>query len=339
MIYNTSRVNCSTAISDYYQTVHLLDVRSVTNFVDHYYGLAIFLLCINIILPFLTVLGNLIVILTVFVYRQLRVPANLLIATLSVSDLLTGLIAQPSHVNYLLRAIQHNTKPCYDTSSIFFHTVAFLTITASITCLGLITYDRYIAIVHSLRYVTIMTLSRTRLAILSLWIISTMMASTVYLLSPLFQEVRFLSYTYGILLCIFIIAIYAKLHRISRKHALRIKNEQSSIGRNKENKLERRSLITISMVIMSLAFSFLPHILLAAKMRLDKSNLLAQDVAKQFTLTVILMNSTINPLLYFFRSPKLRNYSRKLFTKGSTGGVPVIPAFVVSYMRRVSSTN
>lgn len=314
MIYNPSQANCSTAVDDYYLTVHILHVQSATNFVEYYYGLAIFLLCINAILPILTVLGNLLVILTVLVYRQLRVPANLLVASLSVSDLLTGLVIQPSHAHNLLEAIQHNTKPCHDVSAILFDATGVLTITASLTSLGVITYDRYIAIVYSLRYVSVMTVSRTRLAILSLWIISTIMALTVSLLSPLFQAVRFLFYTYGTLVTIFMIVLYTKLYRISRKHALKIKHEQSSFGCNMENKHERRSLVTVAMVTMTLLFSFLPHVVLRTKMRLDTSHHLADDVARQFTLTVLLMNSTINPFLYFYRSPKLRNYSRKLLT-------------------------
>lgn len=316
---NASQANCSTGAGDYYLTVHTLHVESAVNFVKHYHALAIFLLCVNTILPILTVLGNLIVILTVFFYRQLHVPANLLIASLSVSDLFTGLFIQPSHAHNLLEAIQHNTKPCHDMLAILLDAAGVLTITASLTNLGVITYDRYIAIVHPLRYVSIMTISRTRHAILFLWITSTMMALTVSLLSPLFQTARLLFYTYAVLIGIFIVALYVQLHRISRKHAMKIKQEQSSFGHNSENKLERRSLVTVAMVTMSLLFSFLPHFALRTKMRLDTSDHhLAEDVARQFTLTVLLMNSTINPFLYFFRSPKLRSYSRKLLTSVST---------------------
>jgi hypothetical protein len=313
---NTSRanhLNCQD-VGEFHQTVHTLHVESATNFVEYSYSLAVFLLMINIIMVILTVFGNLTVILTVFVYRQLRVPANLMVASLSLADLLTGLIIQPSNAFNLLEAIRHNKRPCTDTSAaILLYAFGVVTVTASLANLSLITFDRYIAIVYSLKYASIMIDSRAKFAIMYLWISSVVLAITVSFLSAFFQEVRSFWYTYLLLICIFMVIMYSKFYRISRKHANNIKAEVRSIYPEIETKLERRSMVTVTIVTVSLIISYIPHTVLRTEMILNvKPHNLTEDVIRQFTLTFLLLNSTINPFLYFFRSRKLKNYSRKL---------------------------
>ncbi|EDO46672.1 predicted protein, partial [Nematostella vectensis] len=117
-------------------------------------------------------LGNALVLLTVWAYEELQVPANLLLVSLAVADFLTGVFIQPIMADTFYRGITDTFRVCSPNWQMFAELFGYITITASVSTLVLITMDRFIAIIYSLQYVTIVTHERTRLVIALAWVFS-----------------------------------------------------------------------------------------------------------------------------------------------------------------------
>ncbi|XP_029980162.1 trace amine-associated receptor 7d-like [Sphaeramia orbicularis] len=95
----------------------------------------------------LTVALNLVVIISVAHFRQLHTPTNLLLLSLAVSDLLVGLVLMPAEIHLKLSCWFLGDSMC--SMYIFF---AWLSVSASVGDMVLISVDRYVAICDPLHY-------------------------------------------------------------------------------------------------------------------------------------------------------------------------------------------
>ncbi|KAK2814481.1 hypothetical protein Q5P01_000394 [Channa striata] len=108
------------------------------------------------------------IIFTVLIFslsRQLHTPTNLLLLSLAVSDFLVGLFVMPFQI--LL------TEPCWflgDLVCVLFYFSPFITVSASVVNMVLISVDRYVAICDPLHYSTKITQRRVRICVFLSWI-------------------------------------------------------------------------------------------------------------------------------------------------------------------------
>lgn len=115
-----------------------------------------------------TVLGNVLVILSVFTYRPLRIVQNFFIVSLAVADLAVALLVLPFNVAYLLLGKWvfgiHLCK--------LWLTCDVMCCTASILNLCAIALDRYWAITDPINYAQKRTLKRVLATIAFVWVLS-----------------------------------------------------------------------------------------------------------------------------------------------------------------------
>uniref|UniRef100_A0A183CN46 G_PROTEIN_RECEP_F1_2 domain-containing protein n=1 Tax=Globodera pallida TaxID=36090 RepID=A0A183CN46_GLOPA len=109
----------------------------------------IFIAFILILLILATVLGNILVVLSVFLYKRMRTFTNFLLTSLATADLLVGLLIMPLALFDLLH--NHNW-PLGKALCRIWATFDVLLCTASILNLCIISLDRYMAITSPLRY-------------------------------------------------------------------------------------------------------------------------------------------------------------------------------------------
>lgn len=132
--------------------------------------LTIFTLTLIIIM---TVIGNILVILSVFTYKPLRIVQNFFIVSLAVADLTVAILVMPLNVAYsILGKWFFGIHICK-----MWLTSDVLCCTASILNLCAIALDRYWAITDPINYAQKRTLNRVLLMIGGVWVLSFIISS------------------------------------------------------------------------------------------------------------------------------------------------------------------
>jgi octopamine/tyramine receptor len=130
----------------------------------------------TVILSFLiivTIMGNILVILSVFTYKPLRIVQNFFIVSLAVADLTVATLVLPLNVAYYVRGrwdFGIHVCKMWLTSDV-------LCCTASILHLCIIALDRYWAITDPINYAQKRTVERVLMLIAGVWILSLVISS------------------------------------------------------------------------------------------------------------------------------------------------------------------
>ncbi|KAM8745893.1 trace amine-associated receptor 3-like [Acanthopagrus schlegelii] len=119
--------------------------------------------CISV----LTVVLNLLVIISISHFRQLHTPTNLILLSLAVSDLLVGLVVMPPEIILMQSCAFLDNLSCA-----LFYLFSFILISASVGSMVLISVDRYVAICYPLRYSSMITPRRVQIYLSLCWFCS-----------------------------------------------------------------------------------------------------------------------------------------------------------------------
>ncbi|CAF1406737.1 unnamed protein product [Adineta ricciae] len=125
------------------------------------------------LMSIITIIGNLVVILSVCLVKKLRTPSNILIVSLAVSDVFVGLFIMPlammleiSNDNWLLGSIMCDLWTSTDV----------LLCTSSILNFLIISIDRYFIINHPFKYAPMRQVKLLSLMIAGVWVLSALVS-------------------------------------------------------------------------------------------------------------------------------------------------------------------
>ncbi|CAD5221088.1 unnamed protein product [Bursaphelenchus xylophilus] len=135
----------------------------------------VFIALFLIILILMTIFGNILVVLSVFLYKRMRTFTNILLTSLATADLLVGLVVMPLALVDLL--YDHHWQFGRFLCSVW-ATTDVLLCTASILNLCVISLDRYMAITSPLKY------PRTRSRLMAIVLLSSVWFISVVVCSP-----------------------------------------------------------------------------------------------------------------------------------------------------------
>lgn len=155
---DNTTLNCSAFIEETFPTVDGGDTVAKT------VGLSVI---ISLVSSF-TIGGNLMVFVSVMIFRKLRTIPNMFILSLAVADLIMGGFVLPIGAHYVVGS----RWLLGDFLCEIWTSVDVLSVTASIGTLCIISLDRYVAITMPFEYSLRMTRPRARFIIGAVWIIS-----------------------------------------------------------------------------------------------------------------------------------------------------------------------
>ena len=142
-------------------------------------GELIFLSSLNIILSIAAFLGNTLILVALNKESSLHLPSKLLYRNLAITDLCVGIIVEPLYVTNWTSVVKERWDVCYYS----LRTAAFsgytLCVVSALT-LTAISVDRLLALLLGLRYRQVVTLKRTHIAVIGLWIMCIVGASTTF---------------------------------------------------------------------------------------------------------------------------------------------------------------
>ena len=257
---------------------------------------------LNASLMLLSIIGIALLLVAILRTPSIRSPSLIFLCNLAVSDLLVGWVVEPAYIaEKIVRTISALPK-AVRAMGIAGCGVSLWTMTA-------ITVDRFLALHYHLQYPNLMTTSRAIYTIVTIWCII-MLFTFSYIWSPSIYH-YFVSPFVTIILLLVNLVCFIKIHRIVRRHQLQIHVQQQAI-QQKENSTDtntqqiRQSTwnaknIFIYFLAMILCYSpFSIVVIISGSINVNLK------VIPTFSFTVVLMNSFINPFLYYWRMTELR---------------------------------
>ncbi|KAM9850629.1 trace amine-associated receptor 13c-like [Aulostomus maculatus] len=274
----------------------------------------------------LTLVLNLLVIISVSHFRQLHTPTNILLLSLAVSDFVVGLLLMPGE------ALRQTV--CWslgDLACILYNYVSFILTSASVGDMVLISVDRYVAICHPLHYTSRVTLKRVQICVCLCWFFSILYCSilvTVGLTHPenynsCYGEcVLIIDNIAGvvdlvvtfILPLTLIITLYMRVFMVAvsqaramRSHTAAVKLQASVSLTTK--KAELKAARTLGIVLAVFVMCFCPYYCAS----LAGDELLNASFAA-YVIYLFYLNSCLNPVIYALFYPWFRKAIRLIVT-------------------------
>ena len=284
-------------------------------------GLLVTYCIVNLLLGFLSFLGNALVVLTTAAFSELHIVANIGLASLATASLLHGSI-----LHTFLFAVAVNVLadgcPIFRSARFSISYLSYVFIYSFILNLCLVTVERFIGVVFSLRYHAILCKTRMVKLFAAAWIASFLLSIPYFIDTPVSQAVGGTLWVLIISLAL-ALSFYCNIRIlcISTRHRRRVICQLVACKQMTQfaivNQQHFRGTKTVLYILATLLVCFLPVILIkflkASFAGSDGQRYLA--LIKPWTSTCFVMYSALSPFVYFFRSKKLRRYSRKLLRK------------------------
>ena len=271
---------------------------------------------LEIPLAILTIIGNLIFIVTLIKTRGLHTPSNVLIGTLCISDLTVGLLLQPILLTHLLQ-YEYGVKSCSLRMAYIY--ICRITTGFSFLCFTLISLDRSTAICYPFKY--------QRLASCKRHIYITVVASCIWLAYGSLSHIRSLARFWSLSVAIYqmlavcaIVFCYYRIYKVIAHHKPAVR--PISIGNEEEarqvqdTKRERKNTYTIAIILGFFLTCYMPYIGLTF-FRVNKFALSCIPPEQMFIVELwvdffVISNSSVNPIVYCFHSTEIRNAAARL---------------------------
>ncbi|XP_026232523.1 trace amine-associated receptor 13c-like [Anabas testudineus] len=266
------------------------------------------------------------VIISISHYRQLHKPTNLLLLSLSVSDLLVGLVFFPGEI---LRKTS-----CWflgDLVCIMYMCVTVTAVSASVGNMVFISIDRHFAICDPLHYPIRVTVRRVKLCVLLCWLCSILYSSLFVKDDPSIQRDKYIS-CYGE--CVFlsdfnlgvvdvvvsfivpvtvIIVLYLRVFvvavsqaRVMRSHITAVKLQRTVTVTVKKSELKAARTLGVLVLVFLICFCPFYCVSLAGGENNTSYGILV--------LCLYCFNSCLNPLIYALFYPWFRKSVKLIVT-------------------------
>ena len=275
---------------------------------------------INSILILANVIGNCLVVLVIIRSRSMKTPMNYLLLNLAVADLTAGALLTPSLI--LKRTFTYPQGPGGDALCRLFNgELAWLALYSSVFSLVFIAFDRYYAIMKPFSIRHRITIKKLKIFIPVCWAASIIITfPTLYFQTFdnrecvchfLIKKVYSLFYfpVVGILPVGIMSVLYSRvIHRLWFKKSTNPTTLQAArLSRKKVTK----TMLLISVIYVACWFPELIADFLDSNFSEFHSHSTLHDVFH----SLIVLNSTVNPVIYAFQSGKFRRELKKIFCR------------------------
>ena len=280
-------------------------------------GYLIFISAFNVLLAICSSLGNILILIALHKETTLHAPSKLFLRSLAITDLLVGVISEPLTITYWMSAVRKRQDDCYN--ALFTSFIAsYLLCGMSLLTLTAISVDRLLALTLGLRYRQVVTVKKACACVIMFWIVS-ITCSAMYA-----QNVRItIWYSHIVIPVSFFTSVssYTKIfwelhHQEIQVRGNIIQREQSSNSSSAALNISqyRKGVSGVIWLQVAVAVCYLPHGIITALWTYSGQSS-AIIVLRQFTITLVYFNSSLNPLLYCWKISELRQSVKELLRR------------------------
>ena len=276
-----------------------------TEFTKGFHDHVTVLLALNCFVAITAFLGNTLILVALHKESSLHAPSKLLFRNLATTDLCVGLIAEPPFVTYFMSSLNEPWNICPYVFAVFSITGQILSAVSLLT-LTAISVDRMLALLLGLRYRQVVTLKRIYLIVVVFWVLST--AGPTMLL----WNERITSWydCVGVALCVVTsIFSYTKIFLTLRHNQIHAQGNvhQGQPSQTVQLNIARykRTVSSALWVQLALVVCYLPFAIVEF-LRLQRGVTSYIFVAWLYSGTLLLQNSTLNPILYCWKIREVR---------------------------------
>ena len=245
--------------------------------------------------------------------KTLSLPKNskTLLLSLAVSDLGVGLIVQPLYIAVRVMQLEPNFEndPAYRTTLIVYLMPMNLLSFASFFGVTALTVDRFLAIHLHLRYQELVTHKRVVAAVISLWVLSAIL-SLIRLLDSGKKNAFVVFATIQVVCLITTAGLYFKIylavrHHTNQIHALEVQQEAQNGEMANAARLRKSAVATFYVYLVFLVCYLPDNCTFIAEIISGPSA--AITIMSNYTFTPVLLNSSLNPLIYCWKMRHIRH--------------------------------
>ena len=242
-----------------------------------------------IILSVLIILGNSLVCAMFIIWKNLRNPTNTFLVMLAIADILIGLIFIPLYIGGHYLEYYHSVSVSNNIDS-----VLYFVFFASVFNLYAVTIDRYIAVLHALRYNALMTTNTVRIIAAAAWLFPALLTGIVILCkftaTDITQFVLFgMEVAFVIIPGLLMAIIYVKIFNEAKKQikqvaSLEVHNETHEKEKAKKRKSEQK-VAKVNQFILTLLSHKHTIIICASKIIQKKASCIFMNRTKLLSVT------------------------------------------------------
>ena len=301
----------------------IAELKCSTEFTTEIHNHLIVLLVLNSFVAITAFLGNTLILVALHKESSLHPPSKLLFRNLAATDLCVGIIVEPVLVSYFISALKEQWDMICRYRLIIFTIACYILCGVSLFTLTVISVDRLLALLLGLRYRQVVTLKRIYLIVTFSWVVATVGSATflrnfritlwfIYICLPLCLLTSVVCYT----------NIFLSL-RHNQVQAQGNVNEGHPSQIVSLNRARYRKTVTSALwVQLALVVCYLPFTVLEVLILLNAAEISSDlFVAEYYFATLILLNSSLSPILYCWKIREVRqaakNAIRGLFCSSS----------------------
>ena len=264
-----------------------------------------FLVTFQIFLAITTTLGNALILIALSKESSLHPPSKILLRSLALTDFFVGLLLDPLFVSVLIATENENFDLCVSLNLISSLIIEVLCLVSLLT-LTAISVDRLLALLLRIKYRQVVTFKRVLMIVIGLW---TLIVGIAFI--KFWTANASLYYiTIVILSCLMVsTCCYIKIYQKLLQHQAQIQEHVQQGQPNGHAPLNiaryRKTVSSALWVQFSVLACYFPMGIVMALIIIRGLNS-SQMVAWIFSATFMLLNSTLNPILYCWKIADVR---------------------------------
>lgn len=289
---------------------------------------------LSIAVSLMSTLSNILLITAILTAPSLKTPSYSLIASQAFSDLLVAFYLA-TLASFVALGMTEKVKTACDIWQLF-TVVSRMSNLTSASSSTLLSIDRYLSMYLCMRYKTVVTMTRVRIAILMAWISGPAAAILSYLILSSFVQIAAMLTVLGILYISSVSFFYFNAFKLLRKHS-KVSNNSielvlqemggessesppNEIGSNPTTRLEwnkyRKSLWTLIIIEILFLVTMFPAICVLMKMSFKGGHSSNTDrLFLVFSCFIWAFASAINPWIHIYRMNDVRQACRSVLVR------------------------